>query len=90
MIGMAILHRPSLLIADEPTSALDILTQAEILQLFATLSRKLGMSILYISHDLLSVAAISQRVAVMEEERSSNAARQRSCSPRRSILIPAS
>jgi ABC-type glutathione transport system ATPase component len=67
LIGMAILHRPSLLIADEPTSALDIITQAEILQLFSSLSRKLGMGILYISHDLLSVATISQRVAVMEQ-----------------------
>ncbi len=65
-IGMAVLHRPRLLIADEPTSALDIVTQAEILQLFSTLSRKLGMGILYISHDLLSVAAIGQRVAVMD------------------------
>jgi len=55
-----------LLIADEPTSALDIITQSEILALFASLSRKFGMSILYISHDLLSVATISQRVAVME------------------------
>ena len=67
LIAMAVLHRPALLIADEPTSALDIITQAEILQLFSTLSRKLGMGILYISHDLLSVATISQRVAVMEQ-----------------------
>ena len=67
LIGMAVLHRPPLLIADEPTSALDIITQAEILQLFSMLSRKLGMSILYISHDLLSVATISQRVAVMDQ-----------------------
>ena len=67
LIAMAILHRPSLLIADEPTSALDIITQSEILQLFSDLSRKLGMGILYISHDLLSVATISQRVAVMEQ-----------------------
>jgi ABC-type dipeptide/oligopeptide/nickel transport system ATPase component len=66
LIAMAVMHRPPLLIADEPTSALDIITQAEILQLFSGLSRKLGMSILYISHDLLSVATISQRVAVME------------------------
>jgi ABC-type dipeptide/oligopeptide/nickel transport system ATPase component len=63
---MAVLHRPQLLIADEPTSALDVITQAEILQLFSALNRKLGMSILYISHDLLSVATISHRVAVME------------------------
>lgn len=65
LIAMAILHRPALLIADEPTSALDLITQSEILQLFSQLNRKLGMSILYISHDLLSVATISQRVAVM-------------------------
>ena len=67
LIAMAILHRPALLIADEPTSALDLITQSEILQLFARLSRQLAMSILYISHDLLSVATISDRVAVMEE-----------------------
>jgi len=67
LIGMAVLHRPAILIADEPTSALDIITQAEILQLFSTLSSKLGIGILYISHDLLSVATISHRVAVMEQ-----------------------
>jgi ABC-type dipeptide/oligopeptide/nickel transport system ATPase component len=67
LIAMAILHRPALLIADEPTSALDIITQSEVLDLFATLSRKFGMSVLYISHDLLSVASISNRVAVMNQ-----------------------
>jgi peptide/nickel transport system ATP-binding protein len=67
LIAMGAIHRPLLLIADEPTSALDIITQSEILTLFACLSRKFGMSILYISHDLLSVATISQRVAVMEK-----------------------
>ena len=66
LIAMAVLHRPQLLIADEPTSALDVITQAEILQLFSALNQKLGMSILYISHDLLSVATISHRVAVMD------------------------
>jgi peptide/nickel transport system ATP-binding protein len=65
LIAMAILHRPALLIADEPTSALDIITQSEILDLFAKLSTRFGMSVLYISHDLLSVATISNRVAVM-------------------------
>lgn len=69
LIAMAILHHPPLLIADEPTSALDLITQAEILELFANLSRKLGMSVLYISHDLLSVASISHRVAVMQAGR---------------------
>jgi ABC-type dipeptide/oligopeptide/nickel transport system ATPase component len=67
LIAMAVLHRPALLIADEPTSALDLITQAEILQLFASLSTKFGMSILYISHDLLSVATIASRVAVMHQ-----------------------
>ena len=67
LIAMAVLHRPSLLIADEPTSALDINTQSEILELFAGLSHKLGMGILFISHDLLSVATISDRVAVMDQ-----------------------
>jgi peptide/nickel transport system ATP-binding protein len=65
LIGMAVLHRPALLLADEPTSALDPVTQSEILKLFADLSRRFNMSILYISHDLLSVAAISHRVAVL-------------------------
>jgi ABC-type dipeptide/oligopeptide/nickel transport system ATPase component len=67
LIGMAVLHRPLLLLADEPTSALDIITQSEILDLFSTLSRDLHIGILYISHDLLSVAAISDRVAVMHD-----------------------
>jgi ABC-type glutathione transport system ATPase component len=65
LIAMAILHRPALLIADEPTSALDAITQSEILDLFAHLNRKLGMSILYISHDLPSVASICDRIAIV-------------------------
>jgi ABC-type dipeptide/oligopeptide/nickel transport system ATPase component len=67
IIAMAILHRPSLLIADEPTSALDIITQSEILSLFAKLNRELRTGILYISHDLLSVAALCHRVAILNE-----------------------
>ncbi|HEY7096877.1 MAG TPA: ABC transporter ATP-binding protein [Terriglobales bacterium] len=69
LIAMAVLHRPRLLIADEPTSALDLITQAEILQLFASLSRQFGMGVLFISHDLLSVASMSNRVAVMHQGR---------------------
>ena len=65
IIAMAILHRPALLIADEPTSALDTITQSEILSLFARLNRELDMAILYISHDLLSVAALCHRVAIL-------------------------
>jgi len=67
IIAMAILHRPSLLIADEPTSALDTITQSEILRLFTQLNRELGMGILYISHDLLSVAALCHRIAILNE-----------------------
>ena len=67
LIAMAILHRPPLLIADEPTSALDPITQSEILALFAKLNRELNMAILYISHDLLSVASLCDRVAILHE-----------------------
>ena len=67
LIAMAILHRPALLIADEPTSALDAITQSEILNLFAQLSRRLQMGILYISHDLPSVASICSRVAILRQ-----------------------
>ena len=64
---MAVMHRPALLVADEATSALDVITQAEILELFAHLNRETGMSILYISHDLPSVAGICQRLAILHE-----------------------
>jgi ABC-type dipeptide/oligopeptide/nickel transport system ATPase component len=67
LIAMAVLHRPALLIADEPTSALDVITQSEILSLFARLNRELGTAILYISHDLLSVASICHRIAILHE-----------------------
>ena len=67
LIAMAILHRPALLIADEPTSALDAITQAEILALFADLNRRLGMSLLFISHDLLSAYGLCHRIALVHE-----------------------
>lgn len=66
-IAMAILHRPALLLADEATSALDPITQSEILKLFARLNRELGTAILYISHDLLSVAALCHRICILHE-----------------------
>jgi ABC-type dipeptide/oligopeptide/nickel transport system ATPase component len=69
LIAMALVHRPRLLIADEPTSALDAVTQSEILQLFSRLSREMAMGILFISHDLLSVASICRRVAILFEGR---------------------
>lgn len=67
LIAMAILHRPALLLADEPTSALDTLTQAEILRLFAHLNRSTNVAMLYISHDLASVASICHRVAILHQ-----------------------
>jgi peptide/nickel transport system ATP-binding protein len=68
-IAMAILHRPALLIADEATSALDSITQSEILQLFARLNREMDMAILFISHDLLSVATLCHRMAILKDGR---------------------
>jgi peptide/nickel transport system ATP-binding protein len=67
LIAMAVLHRPALLIADEATSALDVITQSEILALFRHLNRSTGMAILYISHDLASVAGICDRIAILHE-----------------------
>ncbi len=65
MIAMALANGPDLLIADEPTTALDVTIQAEILALLADLKARLGMAILFITHDLGIVKAISDRVAVM-------------------------
>jgi ABC-type glutathione transport system ATPase component len=67
LIAMAVMHRPALLIADEATSALDVITQSEILALFRKLSREMGTALLYISHDLASVAGICDRVAILHE-----------------------
>jgi ABC-type dipeptide/oligopeptide/nickel transport system ATPase component len=67
LIAMAVMHRPALLIADEATSALDVITQSEILALFRELNRTSGMAILYISHDLASVAGLCDRIAILHE-----------------------
>ena len=67
LIALALLHRPALLITDEATSALDVITQSEILRLFATLNRETRTSILYISHDLPSVASICHRIAILHQ-----------------------
>ena len=68
-IAAAILPQPKLLLADEPTTALDVTIQAQILELLRRLNRELGMSILFISHNLHVVRKLCTRVAVMEKGR---------------------
>lgn len=65
MIAMALSCRPSLLIADEPTTALDVTTEAQILELLAERQQALGMSILYITHNLAVIAQIADEIIVM-------------------------
>ena len=69
LIALGIMHKPAVLLADEPTSALDVITQAAVLKLFAELNQKNGTAMLFISHDLLSVASISHRVDILHEGR---------------------
>lgn len=65
MIAMAMVCSPSLLIADEPTTALDVTIQAQILDLMRRLQKEMGMSILFITHDMGVVAEMADDVAVM-------------------------
>ncbi|MDD5899081.1 MAG: ABC transporter ATP-binding protein [Clostridia bacterium] len=65
LIAMALVCNPRLLIADEPTTALDVTIQAQILELMKELQKDFGMSILFITHDLGTVARMCDRVAVM-------------------------
>ena len=67
MIAMALVNKPQLLIADEPTTALDVTIQAQILDLMAKLKNELGMSILFITHDLGLVQQFSDHVCVMKD-----------------------
>ena len=65
LIAMALVMNPALIIADEPTTALDVTIQAQILELLADLQRRLGASILMITHDLGVIAEMASRVIVM-------------------------
>ena len=67
MIAMALANDPDVLIADEPTTALDVTTQAQILDLLADLQKRLGMAVVFITHDLGIVRRIADRVYVMRK-----------------------
>src|SRR5262245_5502848 len=67
MIAMALANEPDLLIADEPTTALDVTVQAQILALLKELQGRLGMAMLFITHDLGIVRKLADRVCVMKE-----------------------
>jgi microcin C transport system ATP-binding protein len=67
MIAMALANEPDLLIADEPTTALDVTVQAQIIALLKDIKKRLGMSLLFITHDLGIVRKIADRVCVMKE-----------------------
>ena len=67
MIAMALANEPDLLIADEPTTALDVTVQAQILALLKELQRRLGMAMLFITHDLGIVRKLADVVCVMKE-----------------------
>ncbi|MBY7956635.1 ABC transporter ATP-binding protein [Vibrio fluvialis] len=65
MIAMALINEPDILIADEPTTALDVTVQAEVLKLIKEIQSKMGMAILFITHDLGVVRYVADRVLVM-------------------------
>ncbi|MFY9893731.1 MAG: ABC transporter ATP-binding protein [Xanthobacteraceae bacterium] len=67
MIAMALANEPDLLIADEPTTALDVTVQAQIIALLKDVKARLGMSLLFITHDLGIVRKIADRICVMKE-----------------------
>jgi peptide/nickel transport system ATP-binding protein len=68
-IGIALMRKPKVLIADEPVSALDVTIQAQIMELLINLHKKLGISIIFISHDLRVVYQMSNHVLIMKNGR---------------------
>ena len=69
LIAMALLHRPALLIADEPTSALDPITARDVLESLRLCNRDWQTALVYITHDVLTVPGLCQRVMIMENGR---------------------
>lgn len=67
IIAMALINKPKLVIADEPTTGLDVIVQVEIVQLLRKLQKELGISMIYISHDLPSVLSVTDRLMIMKE-----------------------
>ncbi len=65
LIGLALACEPRLLIADEPTTALDVMVQAQVLALLEDLQQRFGLAVVFITHDLSTLAAVCRRVAVM-------------------------
>jgi peptide/nickel transport system ATP-binding protein len=65
LIALALACNPSLLIADEPTTALDVMVQAQVLRLLESLQHDFGLAVLFITHDLSTLASVCRRIAVM-------------------------
>jgi peptide/nickel transport system ATP-binding protein len=65
LIALALACEPRLLIADEPTTALDVMVQAQVLRLLEDLQERFGLAVIFITHDLSTIAAVCRRIAVM-------------------------